>query len=188
MFVPFACGATLARDGGNVLRDSFDISPEYLSEDRGGADVEYDFFRYGQMGTRRFNALKLWMAFKSMGKRGYAETVDRHLELTNYLAARLDELPDFERVGEIETAVCCFRYLPEPVRGLPADQQDRVQQTLQQRVEKSGQAFFPSTILHGRRALRVNINSYLTEQRHIDDLIELLKSEGEALVQEGLQE
>ncbi len=188
MFVPFACGATLVRDGGNVLRDSFDISPEYLSEDRGGADVEYDFFRYGQMGTRRFNALKLWMAFKSMGKRGYAETVDRHLALTSYLAARLDELPDFERVGEIETAVCCFRYLPEPVRGLPAGQQDRVQQTLQQRVEKSGQAFFPSTILHGRRALRVNINSYLTEQRHVDDLVELLKSEGEALVQEGLQE
>src|SRR5207244_8048856 len=29
MFVPFACGATLVRDGGNVLRDSFDISPEY---------------------------------------------------------------------------------------------------------------------------------------------------------------
>src|SRR5260370_3160591 len=43
MFVPFACGATLVRDGGRVLRDSFDISPEYLSEDRGGADVEYDF-------------------------------------------------------------------------------------------------------------------------------------------------
>jgi glutamate/tyrosine decarboxylase-like PLP-dependent enzyme len=182
MFVPFACGATLVRDGGNVLRDSFDISPEYLSEDRGGADVEYDFFRYGQMGTRRFNALKLWMAFKFMGKRGYAETVEQHLKLTSYLAARLDELPDFERVGEIETAVCCFRYLPEPVTALSVAQQDRVQQTLQQRVEKSGKAFFPSTILHGRRALRVNINSYLTEQRHVDDLVELLQSEGEALV------
>src|SRR5437667_6127341 len=107
MFVPFACGATLVRDGGNVLRDSFDISPEYLSEDRGGSDVEYDFFRYGQMGTRRFNALKLWMAFKFMGKRGYAGTVERHLELTHYLASRLDELADFERVGEIGTAVCC---------------------------------------------------------------------------------
>jgi aromatic-L-amino-acid decarboxylase len=188
MFVPFSCGATLVRDGGNVLRDSFDISPEYLSEDRGGADVEYDFFRYGQMGTRRFNALKLWMAFKFMGKRGYAETVERHIELTNYLAARLDELPDFERVGEIETAVCCFRYLPERVRGLSGDEQDRVQQALQQRVEKSGKAFFPSTILHGRRALRVNLNSYLTEQRHVDDLLELLQSEGAALVQEGLEQ
>ena len=185
MFVPFACGATLVRDGGNVLRDSFDISPEYLSEDRGGADVEYDFFRYGQMGTRRFNALKLWMAFKCMGKRGYAECVERHLELTSYFAGRIDELPDFQRVGGIETAVCCFRYLPDRVRGLSVAQQDRVQQRLQQRVEKSGKAFFPSTILHGRRALRVNINSYLTERRHVDDLLESLQSEGEALMQEG---
>jgi aromatic-L-amino-acid/L-tryptophan decarboxylase len=188
MFVPFSCGATLVRDGGNVLRDSFDISPEYLSEDRGGADVEYDFFRYGQMGTRRFNALKLWMAFKFMGKRGYAGTVDRHLELTRYLATRLDELPDFERVGEIETAVCCFRYLPKTVRALAGAGQDRVQQALQQRVEKSGKAFFPSTILHGRRALRVNINSYLTEQRHVDDLIELLQTEGGTLLQEGIEQ
>ena len=185
MFVPFACGATFVRDGGNVLRDSFDITPEYLNEDRGGADVQYDFFRYGQMGTRRFNALKLWMAFKFMGRRGYGETVERHIELTNHLAARLDELADFERMGEIETAVCCFRYLPETVRRLEPEAQDRIQARFQQRIEKSGKAFFPSTILHGRRALRVNINSYLTERRHVDDLVELLQIEGKALLEEG---
>src|SRR5437868_6516734 len=43
MFVPFECGALLVRGGGSVLRDAFDITPEYLSEERGGADVEYDF-------------------------------------------------------------------------------------------------------------------------------------------------
>jgi aromatic-L-amino-acid decarboxylase len=188
MFVPFACGTTLVRDGGDVLRESFDISPEYLSEDRGGADVKYDFFRYGQMGTRRFNSLKLWMAFKSMGRQGYGETVERHIELTRYFAGRLDELPDFERVGEVETAVCCFRFLPKSVRALTPIDQDQVQQALQQRVEKSGKAFFPSTILHGRRALRVNINSYLTERRHVDDLLELLQSEGEGLLSDGTKD
>ena len=66
------------------------------------------------------------------------------------------------------------------------DDQDEIQQKLQQRIEKSGKAFFPTTILHGRRALRVNINSYLTEQRHVNDLVESLQSEGEALMQEGL--
>ncbi|MGH9880297.1 MAG: pyridoxal phosphate-dependent decarboxylase family protein, partial [Pyrinomonadaceae bacterium] len=60
MFVPFSCGAVLVRSGGSALRKAFDITPEYLSEDRGGDDVEFDFFRYGQMGTRRFNSLKLW--------------------------------------------------------------------------------------------------------------------------------
>ena len=87
-------------------------------------------------------------------------------------------MSDFKRVGEIETAVCCFRYLPETVRAMSPEDQDQVQQALQQRIERSGKAFFPSTILHGRRALRVNINSYLTEQRHIDDLVELLHEEG----------
>jgi aromatic-L-amino-acid decarboxylase len=181
MFVPFSCGATLVRDGGQVLRDSFDMSPEYLAEQRGFEDAQYDFFRYGQMGTRRFNSLKLWMCFKFMGRSGYSQTVDRHIELTEYLGARLNSLPDFERVGEIETAVCCFRYLPKAVREMTPDEQDDIQQALQQRIERSGKAFFPSTILHGRRALRVNINSYLTEQRHVDDLIELLVTEGAAL-------
>lgn len=182
MFVPFSCGAALVRDGGQVLRDSFDMSPEYLSEDRGFADAEYDFFRYGQMGTRRFNSLKLWMCLKFMGAQGYAASTDRHIELTEYFASRLDDLSDFERTGEIETAVCCFRYLPPAVRVLAPPEQDRVQQDLQQRVERGGKAFFPSTVLHGRRVLRVNVNSYLTERRHVDDLVELLISEGAALV------
>lgn len=157
------------------------MSPDYLAEDRGFDDAQYDFFRYGQMGTRRFNSLKLWMCFKFMGKHGYSKSVENHIELTKYLAARLDTSPDFERVGEVETAVCCFRYFPERVQAMSLAEQDNVQQALQQRIEKSGRAFFPSTVLHGRRALRVNINSYLTEQRHVDELVELLVSEGTAL-------
>ena len=175
MFVPFACGATLVRDGGRVLRDSFDMSPEYLSEDRGGADVEFDFFRYGQMGTRRFNSLKLWMAIKFMGREGYAQTVERQINLTNYLAAQLDQLPGFKRVGEVETAVCCFRYLPDSVSRLDVVEQDRVQQQLQQTIERSGEAWLTTTLLHGRRAMRVNINSFLTEQRHVDVLLSALQ-------------
>jgi aromatic-L-amino-acid decarboxylase len=117
-----------------------------------------------------------------MGRRGYAATTERHIELTEYLASRLDDFAEFERTGEVETAVCCFRYLPPAVRASSPTEQDQIQQDLQQRVERSGKAFFPSTVLHGRRVLRVNINSYLTERRHVDDLIELLVSEGLALV------
>ena len=181
LFVPFACGATLVRDGGRILRDAFDITPEYLSEDRGGIDVEFDFFRYGQMGTRRFNSLKLWMALKFMGARGYAEIIERHIELTKYLAGRIDELKDFQRLGDVETAVCCLRFLPESLRDARGAEQDRVQQRLQQRIERGGEAWLTTTVLHGRRALRVNINSFLTERRHVDDLVELLRREAASL-------
>ena len=169
MFVPFSCGATLVRDGGHVLRDAFDMTPEYLNEDRGGTDVEFDFFRYGQMGTRRFNSLKLWMAMKFMGREGYAKAVERQIALTKYLAKQIDSLPDFECVGEVETAVCCFRFVPEGDSDL-----DRLQQRLQQIIERSGEAWLTTTVVRGRRVMRVNINSFLTEQHHIDDLIKLL--------------
>jgi aromatic-L-amino-acid decarboxylase len=52
---------------------------------------------------------------------------------------------------------------------------DLLQQRLQQRIEQSGEAWLTTTVLHGRRALRVNINSFLTEQSHIDDLVKLLR-------------
>lgn len=184
MFVPFACGAVLVREGGRILRDAFDISPEYLSEDRGGADVEYDFFRYGQMGTRRFNSLKLWMAWKFLGRNGYAELIEKQIALTEYFAGKIDGLKDFERLGEVETAVCCFKFLPPPAREKDGGYQDRLQQRLQQLIERSGEAWITTTVLHGRRALRVNINSFLTESRHVDDLIALLKRQSATLVNE----
>jgi len=116
--------------------------------------------------------LKLWMAIKSMGREGYAKTVEHQIGLTEYLAKQLDGLKDFKRVGEVETAVCCFRYLPHP--DLTREDVDRLQQRLQQIIERSGKAWLTTTVLKGRRAMRVNINSFLTEQRHIDDLIDLI--------------
>lgn len=184
MFVPFACAAVLVRGGKSVLRASFDTTPEYMNEARGGIDAEYDFHRYGQLGTRRFNALKLWMALKSLGKRGYAEIIEQQIELTRYLAARLDALRDFTRLGEVEAAVCCFRFTPECLDSRDGPALDRLQQELQQRIERSGQAWFASTVLHGRRALRVNINSFLTERRHVDELVATLESEGHRLIGE----
>ena len=177
MFVPFAAGAVLVREGGVVLRDAFDITPEYLSEERGGEDVPFDFFRYGQLGTRRFNALKIWFALKTLGVRGYAEIIERQIELTEYFAARVAALEEFECVGEVETAVCCLRFVPAEMRGAAGAELDALQRELQGRIERSGEAWFSTTVLDGRRALRVNVNSFLTERRHIDDLLELLRRE-----------
>ena len=109
-----------------------------------------------------------------MGRQGYANTVEHQIGLTEYLAQRLDALPYFSRIGEVETAVCCFRFLPEATKQMSDLEIDRLQQHLQQVIERSGEAWLTTTVLHGRRALRVNVNSFLTEQRHIDDLLELL--------------
>jgi aromatic-L-amino-acid decarboxylase len=180
MFVPFSCGALLSRDGGRVLRDAFDITPEYLDERRSdtlGDDGALDFFRYGQLGTRRANALKLWAALRYLGRRGYRTIIERQLSLTRYLATELDKLDDFELVGDVQTAVCCVRFLPAAARGATAQIQDDLQCAVQQRIERSGRAWLATTVLHGRRTLRINVDSVLTQREHIDELVALLRDE-----------
>ncbi|MDQ3745724.1 MAG: hypothetical protein M3444_15215, partial [Acidobacteriota bacterium] len=66
-----------------------------------------------------------------------------------------------------------------------AAEQDELQRALQQAVERSGGAWLATTVLHGRRALRINVNSFLTQRRHIDDLVELLRREGVKLLSGG---
>ena len=62
----------------------------------------------------------------------------------------------------------------------------RLQQSLQQIIERGGEAWLTTTVLHGRRAMRVNVNSFLTEKHHIDGLVELLvKSAEEVKPQKG---
>jgi len=114
----------------------------------------------------------LWMAIKFMGREGYARSVERHIGLTQYLAGRIDALPNFERVGEVETAVCCFRH---------TSNSDLVQQRIQQTIERGGEAWLTTTVLHGSRALRVNINSFLTEQQHVDHLVTQIERAAAAL-------
>jgi len=59
---------------------------------------------------------------------------------------------------------------------------DTLQGKLQQLIERSGEAWLTTTVLKGRRAMRVNVNSFLTEKRHIDDLVELLQRSGRELL------
>jgi aromatic-L-amino-acid decarboxylase len=183
MFVPFACAAVLVDEGSGVLRAAFDSVPAYLNERRAddvGDDGALDFFRYGQLGTRRANALKLWATLRTLGRDGYRRIIERQLALTRHLAAELAAVGDFEVVGEVQTAVCCARYLPDVVRSAPLEIQDEVQSDVQRRVERSGRAWIATTVLRGRRVLRINVNGGLTRRSHVDELVALLREHGAA--------
>ena len=61
------------RGGARVCADAFDTRPN-TSVKSEGAGCQFRFFRFGQLGSRRFNALKIWMALKNLGVGGYAKS------------------------------------------------------------------------------------------------------------------
>lgn len=205
-YMPFAAGAVLVRDG-DFLRHSFLVHPEYYMEkaqrEEGGSALDEDgrlldrrgfhegdkvnFFQYGVQGSRRLSALNLWLAFRMVGRRRYAEWVEKDIELARIMAARMRRQPDFHILGPNTLGVCNFRWEPRNESGqrLFDDlENDRLNRDLQSRVEREGDAWFSFTQLDGRVALRVNVENRCMEQTDIERLVQLIRRTADTILAE----
>ena len=180
-YAPFEAGGVLVRDG-DFLRQSFLVRPEYYMEPK-GPDAEplhdprsfhmgdkVNFFQYGLHGSRRFNALKLWMTLKATGRRRFAAWVEKDIELARVLAGLLQRTPEFELVGPNTLGICTFRWEPRDGERSP-EEIDQLNRDLQAAVEREGDAWFSHTTLNGRVTLRVNVENRSMRR---DDIIRLL--------------
>ena len=199
-YMPFSAGGILVRDG-DFLRRSFLVHPEYYMEkmmkdpgpevlDNGdGHRVipdergfhqgdKVNFFQYGIQGSRRMNALKLWLTFRSVGRRQFAAWVEKDIELARILAARMRRLPDFRILGPNTLGVCNFRWEPVDAKGVlrfDDNRNDQLNRNLQELVEREGDAWFSFTVLNGLVALRVNVENRSMEQNDIERLVQVIR-------------
>ena len=189
-YMPFSAGGILVRDG-DFLRKSFLVHPEYymekvLSDDEKPAQDlrgfhqgdKVNFFQYGVQGSRRLNALKIWMTFKMVGRRQYASWVEKDIELARVMAARMNRQDDFTIMGPNTLGICNFRWEPKR-RGngssYSAEEVDQLNRELQELVENEGDAWFSYTMLNGRVALRVNVENRMMEQNDIERLVLVIR-------------
>jgi aromatic-L-amino-acid decarboxylase len=114
LFTPIDCSALFTRRP-DVLKRAFSLVPEYLRSDVAarkpevrGDYVPVDLMDYGIQLGRRFRALKLWLVFRTYGKRGLQARLRHHIEMAEELAGWIDDHPDFERLA------------PTPFSTLPA--------------------------------------------------------------------
>ena len=199
-YMPFSAGGILVRDG-DFLRRSFLVHPEYYMEkvmkdteaeslsngdgrrvipDERGFHMgdKVNFFQYGIQGSRRMNALKLWLAFRSVGRKQFAAWVEKDIELARVLAARMRRQPDFRILGPNTLGICNFRWEPrDPAGGLRFDSEknDQLNRDLQELIEREGDAWFSWTMLGGQVALRVNVENRSMEQTDIERLVQVIR-------------
>lgn len=163
MWMPLSLGTILVRDG-LWLRRAFEADAPYLFH----ADAETE--NIGQMTiqcSKRADAIKLWMVLRAQGTAPFAEALERVTAMTRYLYGKLSEAEDFEPLHEPQMNILCFRK-----RGLTNDETD----ALRDRLIRSGQAWITSTMLRGERVLRVTMMNPRTEERHVDAMVEALRT------------
>ena len=184
-FVPFVAGGILHRDPDHEL-DTFRMDAAYIPPTGGPGRPPTDYYQRGVAGTRRFNALKVWMTLKHAGADWYAEAVDRQIELARHVEQGIAALPDWEVAVPASTAIITFRYVPEPLAsairgrdpgagGEPGERaagaletRDALQDWIAATVQAEGRFWISSTPLPGGKGLRLNVISYLTDRETID--------------------
>ncbi len=182
MYLPSDVGCVLVRDP-LALRRAFELPAPYLAQTGGGvaADGTGAFMDRGLELTRRFRALKVWLALKAHGAAEFAERIELNLRQTEYLVACIDASSALERCAPAPLNVVCFRYTAGDV---PFEQLDELNRELLVRMQVSGIAVPSHTVLGGAFALRVAITNHRSRFSDFDVLVEAATRIGDELLAE----
>jgi L-2,4-diaminobutyrate decarboxylase len=166
LWMPLSLGSILVRDG-EWLRRAFQADAPYLFH--AASTRENNIENIGEVTiqcSKRADAIKLWLMLKSQGTAPFAETIERVTDLTRYLYERVAASDDFEPVHVPELNIFCFTR-----RGLD----DEATDALRARLIRSGEAWITTTVLRGRRVLRVTMMNPRTTERHVDAMLDALR-------------
>jgi glutamate/tyrosine decarboxylase-like PLP-dependent enzyme len=177
LFQPYDIGGLLVQRREDLLR-TFHREPEYYAV-WGPEEQTLHWYQYSFEGTRPFRALKLWLSWKHLGSDGFAQLIERNVDLAQHLAGRAREF-GFE-VIEPELAVVCLR-LASP--DLDDAGTDELQKRLQRALEVSGVGWVSTTTLRGRTWLRAGVINYLSTAADADQLLGTLIETSRGIIEE----
>ncbi len=87
--------------------------------------------------------------------------------------------PDLERLAEVPLNIVCFRFRPPAI---PESELDELNRRLGAMVLEDGRVFFGTTEYAGKVAFRPAIVNWLTTERDVDLIVDVVRELGEKLV------
>jgi glutamate/tyrosine decarboxylase-like PLP-dependent enzyme len=112
--------------------------------------------------SRRARAFVLWVALRSLGRRGVADLIERCCEHARHFATRLSETPDFEVLNDVVLNQVLVRV---------GDDDARTRVTTAA-VQRGGSAWLGDTVWHGKVALRISVSDQATTTEDVERAVE----------------
>jgi aromatic-L-amino-acid decarboxylase len=174
MLTNFDCSAYFVKDPVALIQ-TFEIHPEYLKT---GVDAQVKNFRdWGIQLGRRFRALKLWFVIRSYGVEGLQKIIREHIRLAQMFKGWVEEDKHFELMAPVNLSLVCFRLND----GRGEKSLDDLNKKLLESINRTGKVFLTHTSLKGKYVLRMVVGSRTTEERHVREAWELIKSKAAEL-------
>ncbi len=164
---PMGAGIFLSRHA-DILVRTFSTPTAYMPDALGHSAVVEPYHTSMQW-SRRFIGLKVFLSLLVAGWDGFAEAMGHQARMGDVLRQRLTGA-GWPVVNRTRLPVVCFTD-GEAEDGGSLEHL----RAIERRVVDDGDAWISTTVLDGRRpVLRACITSYLTEEEHLDALVEAL--------------
>ena len=130
--------------------------------------------------TRRFDALKLWLSFQTLGRKRFGEMIDATIDLASHAAEFIRNNPRFELIHTPTLSCVVFRYQPAN----SAIDSNSFNAALRQRLFEKGVAVIGHTIVRSRQSLKLTCMNPSVSSEQIEGLLRLVLHEGHLLERE----
>jgi len=181
MLLPLPAGMLLVRDERDLDGAFAQRAPYLFHGDEDG--------RVWDQGTRSFqcsrraDALKVWAALERYGASGLGAIYDHLCGVARELYGAISVHSRFVALHEPESNILCFRWVG--AAGEDAAAVDEFNRVLRDRYNRSGHGWITTTVLGGRRVLRVTVMNPRTSRDHIVALLDGLSEEATSMQREA---
>ena len=141
-----------------ALIGALSILPEYLRNRASTSGAVIDYRDWHVPLGRRFRALKLWFVIRHYGAEGLRAHVRRSVAFADWFAAQVEASDAFELAAPVSVGLVCFRH----------GAGDAFNQTLMDRLNRSGALYLTHTRLDDRLVLRLAVGGPATRHEHVE--------------------
>jgi aromatic-L-amino-acid decarboxylase len=185
LYAPLEAGCALVRDP-NALRAAFSHQPSYYHFLDVAEDPAVNFHELGPQNSRGFRALKVWLAFKQIGRAGYTKLIGEDIALSRRLYEKVAAHPELEALT-YALSIATFRYVPPDLSpSLSPDERSKylneLNTTLLTRLQEGGALYLSNAVIDGQFALRACIVNFRTSAADVDAVPEIVARAGRDLV------
>jgi glutamate/tyrosine decarboxylase-like PLP-dependent enzyme len=156
--VPYDCGFAFVRDA-EILRESFVAGGAYIVGSAG-----WDPLTHVPEMSRRFRALAVWCALRSLGRDGYRAIIERCVDNAALFARWVESTAGIELMNPAPLNIVCFRLLAPGLDDVETDTLNRAAVTA---IQRDGRAFVTGTVWNGRAAIRAAFDNWQTSEADI---------------------
>jgi len=185
-YAPLEAGCALVRDP-NALRAAFSHQPSYYHFPDVVEDPAINFHELGPQNSRGFRALKVWLAFKQVGREGYTKLIADDIALSRRMYEKVEAHPELEALTH-GLSITTFRYVPRDLSpSLSPDERTKylneLNTTLLTRLQEGGAIYLSNAVIDGVFALRACIVNFRTSVADVDAVPDIVVKEGRLLSQ-----